>query len=625
MPTADPAQTIITLAVLAVTVIFFAIGKLRSDIVALCALLCLMLTGVLTPAEALSGFSNSIILTIAGMFVVGGAIVRTGLANVISDKIVSVAGTNQNVLFMIFMLITALIGSLVSNTGTVAIMMPIVVSLAISINVSPSRFLMPLAFMSSMGGMLTLIGNPPNMVVNDVYVKAGFEPLTLFSFLPVGIVSLVFGLFVLAPVTSFFLSRRKNEKADSKSRGATLFELIEQYDLTHNIYKVSVPKNSPLVGQSLLSLGLTGRFGIAIQEIRRSRKHGTALFMSKQEEQITPSAKTTIEAGDIIYCQGSHDHVETFAMEMGVRLLGALDQENGKDKYRFDSFGLCEVVIMSSSTIVGRTVADSGLREQFGINVLGIHRRDLYILDDLKNQVIQSGDAILVQGSWTDLARLDDKTRHWVVVGRPQEQAAATNKRNKIPLVSVTVLLMILSMATGLLPTVAAVMTAAMVLILGGCFRSVEGAYSSINWETIVMIAAMLPMAIAMENTGLIGKASELMTQIGREHGPMAALAVVYGITSVMNIIISQTPVALLVAPVAIQVAADLGCSPLPFLFGVATSACMCFASPFSTPSNALVMSAGRYTFFDYLKIGLPLQILLGVIMVIALPMLFPF
>ncbi|MDL2314107.1 SLC13 family permease, partial [Desulfovibrio sp. OttesenSCG-928-C14] len=617
----------ITLAVLATTVVFFALGKIRSDLVAVCALLCLMLFGVLTPAEALSGFSNSIIITIAGMFVVGGAIVRTGLAGVISNKIVATVGTNQNVLFMVFMLVTALIGSLVSNTGTVAIMMPIVVSLALSINVSPSRFLMPLAFMSSMGGMLTLIGNPPNMVVNDVYTKAGFEPLTLFSFFPVGVVCMVFGLFILAPVTSYFLSRRKAEKTEGGDKGRSLFDLIEQYKLSSNIYKVRIPEAaplepsaqgssaqeaSPMSGKTLMELALTGRFGVAVQEIRRAPKRGGGLFGHAEDEQIAPAADTLLLAGDVLYCQGSQEHIQAFAQAMGLEFIGILENEEGGEKFRFDSFGVCEVVLMSSSNLVDRTVEESRLREQYGINVLGIHRGDQYILDEIKSQVMRPGDALLVQGSWENLGRLDDKTRHWVVVGQPGEQASDSKLRKKIPFVSLVILLMIASMATGLLPTVVAVMGAAVLMILGGCFRNVEGAYSAINWETIVMISAMLPMAIAMEKSGILGIVAGVMTEIGREHGPLAALAVVYGVTSFMNIIISQTPVALLVAPVAIQIAVDLNCNPLPFVFGVATAACMCFASPFSTPSNALVMSAGRYTFFDYLKIGLPLQALMA-------------
>ncbi|MCC8164867.1 MAG: anion permease, partial [Planctomycetes bacterium] len=185
--------------------------------------------------------------------------------------------------------------------------------------------------------------------------------------------------------------------------------------------------------------------------------------------------------------------------------------------------------------------------------------------------------------------------------------------------------LMIGVLAINVIPTVLAVLLAATVLTLGGCFRNMDEVYQAINWETLVMIASLLPMATAMEKTGVLDIVSGVMMEIGRDHGPMVALAVVYGVASLMNILISTTPVALLIAPVAMRIAVDLGHSPLPFLFAVATASSMCFASPFSTPSNALVMSAGRYTFMDYMRIGLPLQILMGVVMVLVLPWLFPF
>lgn len=621
MPTDANWSSFITVGVLAVTVGCFMLGRFRSDMVALCALLSLMLCGILTPNEALSGFSNTIIPTIAGVFVIGGAIVRSGLAGAMSGHILAIAGENQNVLFMMIMFITATIGSLVSNTGTVAIMMPVVVSLAMTIKVSPSRFLMPLAFMSGIGGMLTLIGNPGNMVVNDVYVKAGFTSLTLFSFLPVGIVSLAFGMLVLAPVTSFFLSRRKGVKGEPRDKGASLKELADKYHLAQNMYKVEVPGQSTLTGQSLMHLGLTGKYGVFIHEIRRGgngRRH-------THVEQIVPGPQTVIEAGDILYVLGRLGQVMGLVEGCRLKLVETEGAEQAKDKYRFDALGICELVLMSSSRLVNRTVAESGLREQYGITLLGIQRGDQYLLADIKDQVMQSGDALLVQGAWEHLAKLEDHTNDWVVVGRPGEQLGARHARGKIPFVGVTLLCMIVSMAAGLLPTVAAVLLAAIALVAGGCFRNVEDAYSAINWETIVMIACMLPMALAMEKTGIVQEVSAYMRAFGAAHGPWAALGMIYAVTSGMNIVISSTPVALLVAPVAINLALALHCSPLPFVYAVATASCMCFASPFSTPSNALVMSAGRYTFFDYLKIGLPLQILMGVVMVLALPLLFPF
>lgn len=615
---------IITISVLSVTVIFFTIGKFRSDIVALCALLSLVLFGVLTPQEAFSGFSNTIILTIAGVFIIGGAIVNSGLANAISDRILAVAGRNENLLFMLLMLITAMIGSLVSNTGTVAIMMPIVASLSMTLKASPSRFLMPLAFMSSIGGMLTLIGNPGNMVVNDVYVKAGYQSLTLFSFLPVGIVSLIFGMLVLAPATSYYLSRRKTEKGPTKDQGLTLTDLADKYQLARHMYRISVPPDSPMAGQSLLELNLTGTYDIFLQEIRRKRKLPDH-FYPKHEQQIAPGPAVVIEADDILYALGSQDHVNALAEAYGLKLIKLKEDEDAKDKYKFESIGICELVLMSASRLVHRTVAESGLREQFGLTILGIQRGNQYLLENIRDQVMLSGDSLLVQGTWENLARLEAFSPHWVVVGRPWDQAGAVGLKSKIPYVAAVLALMIVSMATGLLPTVISVLLAALAMGVGGCFKNVEEAYSSINWETLVMIACMLPMAIAMEKTGMVGIISEYMTDFGLRHGPQAALAIVYSLTSALNIIISATPVALLVAPVTIQVSVDLGVSPLPFVFAVAVSSCMCFASPFSTPSNALVMSAGRYTFFDYLKIGLPLQALMAVVMILVLPRLFPF
>lgn len=617
--------TLVTFAVLAVTVVFFISGKYRSDVIALCALLALMFFGVLTPGEALSGFSNSLILTLAGVFVVGGAIVRSGLASAISAKILGIAGNNQNLLFMLLMLITAAIGSLVSNTGTVAIMMPIVVSMALSIDISPSRFLMPLAFMSSIGGMMTLIGNPGNMVVNDVYVKAGNDPLTLFSFLPVGLVSLVFGMLVLAPATSFFLARRKNEKGEIKDKGISLKDLANKYHLAQNSYKIFVPNSSPMIGQSLGNLRLTAKYGVVIQDIRRFIQPHGRFVSSSRHKQIAPGRDTVIQGDDILYCMGTLEHVESLVSEYQLELMSMLAAEMGQDKYIFESMGICELVLMSSSSLVKRTIEETSLREHFGISVLGIQRGNQNILDDLKDQVLQSGDSLLVQGPWENLARLDEYSENWVVVGRPQELAVQAGRKNRIVYVSVVLLLMIVSMATGIFPTVLAVLLAALAIGLGGVYRNVEEVYSAINWETIVMIACMLPMAIAMEKSGIAGAASETITELGRIYGPWIALAVVYGITSVLNIVISATPVALLVAQVGIQVALGLEVSPLPFVYAVAVASCMCFASPFSTPSNALVMSAGRYTFLDYLKIGLPLQALMGILMVLVLPYLFPF
>lgn len=223
-----------TIIILVVTAVFFVAGKLRSDLVALCSLLALLIFQILTPEEALSGFSNSVVIMMVGLFVVGGAIVQTGLAKMISRKVLKLAGTSELRLFLLVMLVTAVIGAFVSNTGTVALMLPIVVSMAVNAGSSPRRLLMPLAFASSMGGMMTLIGTPPNLIIQDTLVQAGYPALSFFSFLPVGVVCLLVGVLVLIPLSRWFLSPKQKENAAQES-GKSLKQLVKEYGLTNNL------------------------------------------------------------------------------------------------------------------------------------------------------------------------------------------------------------------------------------------------------------------------------------------------------------------------------------------------------------------------------------------------------
>ncbi len=615
----------ITVAILAITVIFLIWGKIRSDIVTLYALLALTIFSVLTPQEALAGFSSNVIFVTAGMLVVSGAIVRSGLANVLSKKILSVGGKNAQILFMLIMFLTAMIGSLVSNTGTIAIMMPIVVSMALSIDESPSRFLMPLAFMSSIGGMFTLVGNSPNMVVNDAYIKAGFAPLKLFSFFPVGLACFLFGMIVLAPVSSYLLSRRKNDKAGFIDKGKSIQELLTKHNLAGNFFRVSVPAASPLIGQCLADLRLTESNHIVIQEISRREEVKGCFGFHKKDVQIIPNPRTAIKAGDILGVLGAKNNVLHLIDQYRLAMMGSGKVNKGEARLRFDSIGICELVIMSSSHLVNRPIADSRLREEFGITVLSIHRGDKYIFENLKDQAIKAGDALLVQGTWDNLARAENSYANWVVVGNTRDLAASGKLYQKIPLVAVVIVLMIAVMAFSLLPTVTTVLLAALVLVSGGCFRNMRDVYSSISWETLVVLASMFAVAAAMQKTGIVDAVAAQVLWVGTTYGAYAALAVVYAATSFMNVFISSTPVALLTSPIAVHVALALKLDPLPFIFAVATAASMCFASPFSTPSNTLVMSTGRYTFLDYLKIGLPMQIIMGAVMVLIIPLLFPF
>ena len=614
---------IVTLVILLLSVIFFVNGKVRSDIVALCALIALLLFQILTPDEALAGFSNNVVIMMIGLFVVGGAIFQTGLAKMISSKLMKLAGNSETKLFLLVMVVTSAIGAFVSNTGTVALLLPIVVSMAMSMKMNPSRLLMPLAFASSMGGMMTLIGTPPNLVANNALVQGGYEPLTFFSFTPVGIVCVTVGIVVLMPLTKWFLSKPGTLSGKSASAGKSLKTLVKEYGISSTLHRLQVTDKSLLRGKMIVELDARSKYGINILEVRRMEHSQNKLL--KNVIQLAAESDTVLNNEDILFVTGNMESVTSFAEAYG---LNYVSEEKGKKlSLDFYDIGVAEIVLMPSSTLINKKIKEAELRTRFNVNVLGICRKNKYILQGLADETIHSGDLLLVQGTWDNIAALEKETNEWIVVGRPLEEAAKVTLDYKAPLAAGIMVLMIAAMMFDFIPVapVTAVMIAALLMVLTGCFRNVEAAYKTINWESIVLIAAMMPMSTALEKTGVSALISSTLVSGLGEYGPIALMAGIYLTTSLMTMFISNTATAVLLAPIAMSSAVAIGVSPVPFLIAVAVAASMCFASPFSTPPNALVMPAGQYTFMDYVKVGLPLQIIMAIVMIFVLPLLFPF
>ncbi len=604
-------------------------GKVRSDLVALCALVLLIILGILTPEEALTGFSSSVVIMMIGLFVVGGAIFQTGLAKMISSRILKLAGNSELKLFILIILATSFIGAFVSNTGTVALMLPIVVSMAMSSQINVSRLLMPLAFASSMGGMMTLIGTPPNLVIQEVLTSAGYTPLTFFSFTPVGLVCVTVGLVVLIPLSKIFLTK-KTDKGSKGKKNKSLRELAGEYQLFRNLCRVQVGGQSSLAGKTIQELSITQRYNVVILEVRRQSSSSHRHFFKTMSQEMAV-ADTVIQANDILYVLGEFTNVKHFAEENTLGLLDVHTAEGEMEatgnKLEFTEIGIAEIVLMPASHLVNKLVRDSGFRKKYSVNILGIQRKRQYILKNLKDEKMHSGDVLLVQGTWENIARLSEEPSDWVVLGQPLAEAAKVTLNHKAPVAAIIMLGMVVTMMFDFIPVapVTAVMIAGLLMVLTGCFRNVEAAYKTINWESIVLIAAMLPMSLALEKTGASEMVSRSLVNGLGNYSPYILLTGVYFTTSLMTMFISNTATAVLLAPIALHAAMQLGLSPYPFLFAVTVAASMCFASPFSTPPNALVMPAGRYTFMDYVKVGLPLQIIMGIVMIFVLPLLFPF
>lgn len=608
---------ITTLVILAISVTMFIIGRVRSDVVAVCAMAALLIFGILTPAEALAGFSSTVVIMMVGLFVVGGAIFQTGLAKAASHRIMALAGGNDTFMFLLVMFATAIIGAFVSNTGTIALMMPVVVSVATQKGMHPGRMLMPLAFASSMGGMLTLIGTPPNLVIQEALTQAGEMPLTFFSFTPVGLIIVVIGVLLMLPLSRMFLGKRKQKDGDAANKGKTLDQLVEEYNLQHQLRRYHITPQSPITGQTLAELDLRNRFGVSVMEIRRKAARSGRFI--RNVKQSMPMPDSMMQAEDIIYISGDNEQMDRFAKDMKLEQL----DDTGIDFY---DLGIAELVLMPTSQLNGARLKTSGLREHYNVNVLGIRRSHNYILNDLSEEKLHAGDVLLVQGSWTNIGQLAGENEDWVVLGQPKEQAQKVILTNKAPIAGAIMVLMVAMMMFDFIPIapVTAVIIAGLLMVLTGCFRNVEAAYKTINWESIVLIAAMMPMSTALEKTGVSAQISHTLVNSLGSMSPLVLLAGIYITTSVMTMFISNTATAVLMAPIALSAAKEIHASPYAFLFAVTIAASMCFMSPFSTPPNALVMRAGQYTFMDYVKVGFPLQLVIGVVMVFLLPIIFP-
>ena len=630
----------ITLIILVITVAMFIWGRVRADIVALTALAALLVFGILTPAEALAGFSSPIVIMMIGLFVVGGAIMQTGLAKLTGNKLMALSRGNETITFLLVMLVTSFIGAFVSNTGTVALMMPIIMSLAAGSGMQSSRFLMPLAFAGSLGGMLTLIGTPPNLVIDEVLTEAGYQPLAFFSFFPVGIIVIAIGIIVLMPLSKIFLSKSQGSK---KKNAKSLDDLVDEYRLLDNLHRYIVPRSRTsaacdengnrmdIVGKTLKELSIQKKYGVSIIEIRNEKK--SRLGLVKDVNQNMAKSSSTIQVHDTLYIIGEEQKMQHFARDYGLRKM--------KDvKIDFYDLGLTEIVVMPTSNFAGLRIGEANLRKRFGINVLGVKRGSSssssseggrggseYITDNLIAAKLHVGDMLLVQGEWTNLTHLTADTTNWVVLDQPEKAADKVLLDYKAPVAAAIMLLMIAMMVFDFIPVapVTAVIIAGLLTVFAGCFRNVEAAYKTINWESIVLIAAMMPMSTALEKTGASALVSQGLVDSLGAMGPTALLAGIYFTTSLMTMFISNTATAVLMAPIALVAAHQVGVSPYSFLFAVTLGASMCFASPFSTPPNALVMKAGGYTFMDYVKVGLPLQIIIGVVMTFVLPLLFPY
>ena len=614
-------QLTFTFIILAVTIVLFMTNRLRGDLVALMALLAFVILGILTPAEALAGFSNSVVIMIAGLFVIGAGILRTGLAGMAGNLLLKWSGDSELKLFILLLVIVASVGAFMSNTGTVALMLPIVVSIAMSINVSPSKFLMPLSYIASMSGLMTLIASPPNLIVSQILVENGYEKLGFFTITPVGIIATITVIIYLVFIRNTLLPNEQNRSQSDVSYKLSPKKLAKDYAINDKLFRIVVPSGSPIIGKALADLKLPATYHIYVMKIQRRASEGINLLSMTYQEMAGPTS--IIHENDVLYIQGIAPNVEDFVMENGLQLEMLTD--NDMQELISKKIGVAEVLLTPTSKLIGETVSKIGFREKYNLNILGINRKGAYLLQDMAQQKLRFGDAILVQGMWEDIDLLSRETQDVVVVGQPHEHAGLAAANGKAWIAGVIMLLVVGLMIFEVFDAVISVLIGAVLMVITGCLRNMDDAYRKMNFESIVLVAAMLPMATALEKTGGMAILSNGIIDVLGSFGPYGVLIGVYALTVIFGQFVSNTATAVLFAPIAMTAAITMDANPYTFMIAVAAASGMAFATPIASPTNSLVMTAGGYKFIDFVKVGVPLQVIMFIVMMIVVPLLFPF
>ncbi|MGD8464530.1 MAG: SLC13 family permease [Anaerolineae bacterium] len=591
------------LSILGIAIVLFIVDWLRVDIVAILVLLALILTGLVTPTEAFEGFASPAVITVWAIFIVSGGLFYTGVAMRLGDRLLKVAGKSQSRLVALLMTTVGLMSGVMNNVGATAVLMPAAVSLSRKSQVNVSRLLIPLAYGSLLGGMMTLIGTPPNILVSDALRLAGMEPFSLLDYAPLGIVATVVGIAYMVLLGRHLLPDRSPAERLAAAEVAEE-DLVDLYRLGERLFRARVPARSPLIGKSLLESGLRQDFELSVIGIER-----------RGEAQLALGKDTLLRRGDVLLIEGMVDNL------VWAEATGLLDVQPeigvGDHDLQSEVVGITEVILSPHSRLVGKTLSDIQFREKYNLTVLAILRDGRPRRTGLAELPLRFGDTLLVQGPRQNL-RILQREFDFVVLGAPGDET--TIRSSKAPLAAGLVLVMLVPVILGWLPITASALLAGILMVLTGCL-TMDEAYQSIEWKAVFLVAGTLPLGIAMEKTGTAQYLADLMINLVGGLGPMALLAGFYVFTNLLTQFMSNAASSVLIAPIAIEAANRVGGDPRALLMAVAVAASAGFLTPVAHQSNVMVMGPGGYRFSDYLKVGLPLNVLLFVVVMLVLPL----
>ncbi|MEH0900512.1 SLC13 family permease [Klebsiella pneumoniae] len=607
-------ELIWVLSLLANAVVLFATGKVRMDAIALMVIVAFVLSGTLTLNEAFSGFSDPNVILIAALFIIGDGLVRTGVATKMGAWLVSVAGNSETKMLIYLMLTVAGLGAFMSSTGVVAIFIPVVLSVSARMNTSPSRLMMPLSFAGLISGMMTLVATPPNLVVNSELLREGLHGFSFFSVTPIGLVVLILGIVYMLAVR-FMLKTDNGDSARDGRKRSTFRDLIREYHLTGRARRLAIRPGSPMIGQRLDDLKLRERYCANVIGVERWRRFRRVI--------VNVNGVSEFRARDVLLIDMSASDVD-LRQFCGEQMLEPMVLRGEYFADQALDVGMAEVALIPDSEMIGKTVREIAFRTRFGLNIVGMKRDGKAMDGSVVDEPLQLGDILLVVGNWRQIALLAKRGRDFVVLNMPVEVDDASPAHSQAPHAIFCLVLMVALMLTDEIPNPIAAIIACLLM---GKFRCInaESAYKAIHWPSIILIVGMMPFALALQKTGGVDLVVKGLMDVAGGEGPYLMLGCLFMMCAAIGLFISNTATAVLMAPIALAAAKSMGVSPYPFAMVVAMAASAAFMTPVSSPVNTLVLGPGKYSFSDFVKIGVPFTILVMVVCVLLIPVLFPF
>ena len=590
----------IALGILAIGFILFVTEAFTLDVTALILLSILFLLGYLSPLEAVSGFSNPAVITIAFLFVLSHALQKTGVLEYLVVRINRLASKSQALGTAVYLIAIGIISAFVNNTAIVAIFMPVTIRLAHTYQVSPSKMLIPLSYAAILGGTLTLVGTSTNLLVNSIYSASGnVEPLGMFEFTKYGIILMSLGLIYIL----FFAPKLLPSRTITSS-------LTKSYHLGGYLTEMKIIEGSPLLGKTCLERGINYNYDVMVLDILR------------EKQLITKNIRRTpLKVGDILFVRGT---LKNFLRMKEVEKIALLtDEKLTQSELEQEDNVIVECLLTDQSDLVGRSLMSSNFRQRFGAFILAIRREGDIFRKKIAHVILQAYDTLLVYGPTKNIESLSNKG-NFIVLG----EIEAVLRKQRFWWMSIFIILgAVVLAALGIIP----IMKGALIgvaLLLALKVITPQESYQSIHWQVIVLIAALIPVGIVIQTTGTAEWIGKIISDIVRMSSPEwhahILLALIYLITMILTEISSNAATAIIMTPVALAVSVQMGFDSRPFIFAVAFAASASFITPVGYQTNLMVYGPGGYKFSDFIRVGFPLAILFWVSAIILLPMIWP-